>query len=293
MKQILVKLNFCLALIALPLLVMAEDYTVEPESLALEAYVVGEHKVQLNWSGLVPKNNESLVSYALFRSFTDKNLNNLTQLPYLWFNGWGDTAATDNKAWRSAYYQVCAYTSINRVYCSPVVLASVYNDYPNCDYYTENGACTEKDESYLAIKTRNWSGVIDDKKNYVIQQKSQAQNSKHVEYQTWLAEQQALKERIEFRANYTSEVTVNTQINRRLDAWVLKIEDKMLSSNLPLVEKNEKIEVIKSRLQTWFSKGGKHEYVARYLYEKLNNLQQVLQAEEDVLFPLSDLLQDL
>ncbi len=313
-KLILSRLGVTLAVVLMaPGLVFAEgfkpnsDYRIALyDKIDFKAEAAGEGKVSMSWSPFGGHNEEKFQYYKVIRSHGNNNPLYPEQGAIAVKTDVGDTRETDNNAWKSAYYRVCAITDIKGRHCSNVVWVEIekMKTKPSCKNFASDGSCNDAkiEKEKREKEQKEWSKSQDEAKARLAAKKAEKEAMKAKAQKEWeakkveakvKAEQASSDKKAELKKAKDTKVAdmkaerekkkaeLYENLYKRLDAWLADFEARLAASNASNAEKVEKIETVQTRFYAWKKDKELRIKMVAYLDVTLNELKEKYSAGDD------------
>jgi hypothetical protein len=194
-----------------------------------------------------------------------------------------DLNHTDENAWRSAYYRVCAITDVKSRHCSNVVWIEIEkmkaekctpnSQAEHCVAEAKKQAQKEAERKVINTKKDEAKIRLDAKKKQV-----ESQNAKQKETGDKNSEkdQQVSKEKQDQlkAARMEQQEALYKTLYAKLDMWLENFGARLEQSDLSSVQKVQRIEMIQTRFETWKQGKAVRIKMVDYLDKTLNEWKE-------------------
>lgn len=265
------------------------------DKISFEAEASGEGRVSMSWDAFEGFNDEEFEYYKVIRSFANPNPLYPEQGAIAVKDQVGDTRFTDGKAYRSAYYRVCAITNAMGRHCSNVVWVEIEKSAtPDCQNYSSTGKCEDQMKSNQKAKKEAdaWQQKQTDAKKRLEERKGRMAMEKEKRQKEWEAKKSEKSDKKSYendkKASQASAeerekriVELYEKMFDRLDQWLENFAEKLDQSNLDNTQKIERIEAVQKKFYAWEQGKEMRIKMVDHIDEGLNALKKEYSVGDD------------
>ena len=264
------------------------------DKIDFKAEQSGANKVSMSWSAFKGHNDEVFEYYKVIRSYSNPNPVYPEQNAMAVKSKVGDLRHTDENAWKSAHYRVCAITNKKERYCSNVVWVEIEKkatisrcEISSADQESSNG----KDCGMSPPDSENDCQNFAHDGNCADQAKAQlAEKKEKIKLEREAKQKAQVKERAVKKSEKKSEMAENRvkqqealyeKLYTKLDKWLERFGAKLEQSNISSTKKVERIEMIQVRFASWEKGKSVRIKMVAYLNKTLNEWKMKYSAGDE------------